>query len=70
MSVLLEGGDEIRSLSVAFCDEIITHQTVTFFVLKMSCEILWCLYTEVSQLGNIVLLLLLFVDSMCISGNA
>jgi hypothetical protein len=34
MSVVLEGGDEIRSLSVAFCDEIIPHQTVTFLSLK------------------------------------
>ncbi len=31
LSVLLEGGDEIRSLSMQFCDEILPPQTVTFF---------------------------------------
>jgi hypothetical protein len=36
LSVLLEGGDEIRSLSMQFCDEILPPpQTVTFFELKM-----------------------------------
>jgi hypothetical protein len=34
LSVLLEGGDEIRSLSMQFCDEILPPQTVTFFELK------------------------------------
>jgi hypothetical protein len=29
-SLLLEGGDEIRSLSMVFCDEIKHPQTVTF----------------------------------------
>jgi hypothetical protein len=28
---ILGGGDEIRSLSMLFCDEIIPPQTVTFF---------------------------------------
>jgi hypothetical protein len=30
LTVLLEGGDEIRSLSLGFCDEIKHHKTVTF----------------------------------------
>ncbi len=30
LTVLLEGGDEIRSLSLGFCDEIKHPQTVTF----------------------------------------
>ncbi len=30
LTVLLEGGDEIRSFSVMFCDEIKHPQTVTF----------------------------------------
>jgi hypothetical protein len=31
-TVLLEGGDEIRSLSMVFCDEIKHPQTVTFLL--------------------------------------
>ncbi len=30
LTVLLEGGDEIRSFSLVFCDEIKYPQTVTF----------------------------------------
>jgi hypothetical protein len=32
LTVLLEGGDEIRSLSMVFCDEIKHPQTVTFLL--------------------------------------
>ncbi len=32
LTVLLEGGDEIRSFSLVFCDEIKHPQTVTFLV--------------------------------------
>jgi hypothetical protein len=32
------GGDEIRSLSMVFCDEIKQPQTVTFFVDKQRME--------------------------------
>jgi hypothetical protein len=31
-TVLLEGGDEIRSLSMVYCDEIKHPQTVTFLL--------------------------------------
>jgi hypothetical protein len=31
-TVLLEGGDEIKSLSMVFCDEIKHPQTVTFLL--------------------------------------
>ncbi len=31
LTIFLEGGDEIRSLSLVFCDEIKHPQTVTFF---------------------------------------
>ncbi len=31
-TVLLEGGDEIRSLLMVFCDEIKHSQTVTFLL--------------------------------------
>ncbi len=31
-TALLEGGDEIRSLSMVFCDEIKHPQTVTFLL--------------------------------------
>ncbi len=50
LSALLEGGDEIRSLSMQLCDEILPPQTVTFFELKMMMSRSYLIWSRLAYL--------------------